>query len=121
MQRFAMDIARQLHTQFFVSVVAYLDDWLIFGQSVPATRIQQYLEDIGFTITRKKSVLSPTQKLTYLGLRISILQQQPTPTAQCLQHLAELITTVLQASRQDLLRITGYSAWLAWAINLQWD
>jgi hypothetical protein len=101
MQRFATDVARQLHLRFQVALVAYLDDWLIFGPQVPADQIVKYLQGIGLTINTSKSVLRPTQQLTYLGLRISIPQQQLTPTRACLQHLQDL-SIVPDATRQDL-------------------
>jgi hypothetical protein len=98
-------------------MVPYLDDWLIFGQRVPAQQIQDYLRQAGLTINPEKSVLQPTQQLIYLGLRISIPRHRLTPTRQCLAHLQELITIVPQAFGQDLARIAGYDAWLAWAMG----
>lgn len=116
MQRLATDVARHLHQQFQVCMVAYLDDWLLFSEDViPADDILQELQHMGIVLNMQKSIITPTTRLTYLGLDIDTQQQTIRATPACLQHLNDLISLVPRATRQDLLRIAGYVSWLAWA------
>jgi hypothetical protein len=75
MQRLAIEVGRHLNTTFGVSMVAYLDDWLIFGENIPDEALLQELRAIGFTINERKSILQSTTALTYLGLRIDTIRQ----------------------------------------------
>jgi hypothetical protein len=57
-------------------MVAYLDDWLIFGNQLPAAEILQTIQQLGIHINFKKSVLQPVSQLIYLGLLISVPTKQ---------------------------------------------
>jgi hypothetical protein len=57
LQRLAQQVAALLHRKYGVSMVAYLDDWLIFAPQLPAQGIVQTLQDIGLTINRENSHL----------------------------------------------------------------
>jgi hypothetical protein len=62
-----------LHLKFGVSMVAYLDDWLIYGQApLPAAVITKEIERLGISINLRKSFLQPTNRLEYLGLDINL-------------------------------------------------
>jgi hypothetical protein len=115
MQHIATPVARHLHRQHQVRMVAYLHYWLIFTNQMPAHKICQVL---GFNITEEKSTLHPTTALVYLGLLIDATASAMRPILACLQCLQELASIVLVASRQDLSRIMGYIAWLPYA--MQW-
>jgi hypothetical protein len=117
MQRIATAVARHLHRQHGVSMVAYLDDWLLFGQHLPVLDILNTLQQLGLQINVQKSVLQPTTALVYLGLNISTRHLTILPTDSCLQHLWNLVTIVPRATRQDLQRIAGYVAWLCYAMG----
>jgi ribonuclease HI len=117
MQRISTAVARHLHYKHQVSMVAYLDDWLIFGSQLPVHDILQTIQEIGLQINYTKSILQPTTTMTYLGLHISTHRLTITATQQCLQHLQDLVSVVPRASRQDLQRIAGYIAWLAYAMG----
>jgi hypothetical protein len=116
-RRLAQAVAAILNSKFDVSMVAYLDDWLIFGSGVPSDQIQQEFASLGITINRAKSTLHPTSALIYLGLRIDAVHQTFQPTATCINHMQELVALVPTASSQDLRRIVGYVLWLCWAMN----
>jgi hypothetical protein len=116
MQRLSTAVGRYLHTHHQVSMVAYLDDWLIFGE-LPVTDILHSVQDLGLCINYSKSILQPTTTMTYLGLNISTANLLVTPTESCLRHLLDLVSIVPQASRQDLQRIAGYIAWIAYAMG----
>jgi hypothetical protein len=48
-----------------------LDDWLIFSShDVPVSAILQDIQDLGLSINIAKSILTPTTRMTYLGLNI---------------------------------------------------
>jgi hypothetical protein len=117
LQRIAQAVAQLVNQQYGTAMVSYLDDWLLFQPHLPEQQIIQFIEDLGFTINFRKSIIAPTQHLTYLGLLIDVRSQQLRPTPQCLQHMMELVMLLPDASPLDLRRITGYISWLAWAMN----
>jgi hypothetical protein len=80
-------------------MIAYLDDWLVFGPKLPAQQIVQTITDMGITINHRNSILQPTSGLIYLGLRLDAHQQQLRANPRCIQNLLELLTTVSQADK----------------------
>jgi hypothetical protein len=57
LQRFSAHVSAVLHNQHGVSMVAYLDDWLLFAQDLPIQQILHTLRQLGFTINYDKSHL----------------------------------------------------------------
>lgn len=62
-----------------IRCIFYLDDILIVGDSFQSALQQgqfavNLLQDLGFKISKKKSVLRPTQELEYLGLLLDLKQ-----------------------------------------------
>lgn len=58
-----------------VRIIVYLDDFLILGCSLEESTANTWqtltlLQQLGFTINWEKSILEPTQSLTFLGLSI---------------------------------------------------
>ena len=58
-----------------IRIIVYLDDFLILGSSIEESKANtqltlDLLQWLGFTINWEKSVLVPTQSLTFLGLSI---------------------------------------------------
>jgi hypothetical protein len=118
MQRVSTAVARSVTNTLGITIVAYLDDWLFFPDTaIPVQRLLQHLQDLGFTINQRKSILQPTTALVYLGLNIDTVRGFITPTPSCLLHLMDLISIVPQTTQQDLQRIMGYVAWLAFAMG----
>ena len=61
-----------------IRVIIYLDDLLILADSEQTARLhlataQNLLENLGFVINLKKSVLSPVQKIEFLGMTVDSL------------------------------------------------
>jgi hypothetical protein len=113
MQRISTSVARVLHQRFAITMVTYLDDWLIFSsKSIPVQKILQSINDIGLQINTEKSILLPTTARIYLGLNVNFWQQQLQATPQCIRHLQFLASIIPRASAQDILRIAGYVSWL---------
>ena len=59
-----------------IRVIVYLDDMLLMSQTIESLEMARntlifLLQELGFTINLKKSVLSATQKLEFLGLEIN--------------------------------------------------
>jgi hypothetical protein len=118
MQRLAVAVARCLHAHHGVSMVAYLNDWLIFSANqFDANAVLNTISELGFLVNHEKSVTTPVQTLVYLGLHIDTLTRTIRPTQVCLQHMSDLLSIVPRASRQDLSRIRGYVAWVAFAMR----
>jgi hypothetical protein len=115
LQRFAAQVAAVLHRNHDIAMVAYLDDWLLFGAQIPVPEILQTIRQLGITINTEKSHLIPTRRLIYLGLDVNLFRQQIQITEVCITHL-QALALVPQATQQDLRRITGYVTWLAWAM-----
>jgi hypothetical protein len=113
----AQVVAAHLNSRFQVTIVSYLDDWLIFGRNLPADNTVHETTSLGLTINTTKSILQPTTILTYLGLNINVPNATITPTYQCLRHMDDLVNITTTASKQDLRRIAGYVLWLCWAMN----
>jgi hypothetical protein len=106
MQRVATAVARMVTQQFQVNMVAYLDDWFFFKEgTIPVPQLLQYLQQLGFTINYRKSVLQPTTSLVYLGLNIDTIRGYITRTRPCILHLQDLVSVIPNATQQDLLRI----------------
>jgi hypothetical protein len=59
LQRVASSVAAHLNARFDVAMIAYLDDWLIFGPQLQASSIIQEVRRLGFTINEHKSSLRP--------------------------------------------------------------
>jgi hypothetical protein len=110
LQRISLAVAKYLNQRYDISMISYLDDWLLFSPQPPAARICRTIEHLGFTINYGKSVIVPTHRLIYLGLQIDTTTQQ-------LQHMHHILDLVPDASPLDLRRIAGYVSWLAWAMN----
>jgi hypothetical protein len=118
MQRIATGVARAITQRFGVTMVAYLDEWLFFHHTaIPVSSTLHYLENMGFTINRDKSILQPTTSIIYLGQHIDTESTLIQPTRQCMQQLTDLIFIVPEATAQDLQRISGYVSWLASAMG----
>jgi hypothetical protein len=116
MQRAAQAVTAHLYSTFNLSMCAYLDDWLLWD--VHTAQVQPLLHELhalGFSVNQHKSILQPATSLVYLGLQINTAARTLTPTRACIHHLRDLLTIVPAASPQDLRRIAGYVAWLAWA------
>jgi ribonuclease HI len=113
----ATAVARHLQATCGVNMVAYLDDWLIYGEQLPVPDILQQIQELGLQLNYGKTILQPTTSLIYLGLHISTARMTITPTTACLKHLMDLVTILPLASRQDLQRIAGYVFWIAYTMG----
>ena len=68
-----------------VRIFTYLDDWLIVGRSreetirsTPATL--RLADELGWRVNQVKSELTPSQRVTYLGAEMDLVQDLVFPT-----------------------------------------
>ena len=105
----------QLREQFDMTIMAYLDDILIIGQSqeevITATaQAFQMFSSLGFAISASKSVVKPSQTIEFLGFTLDSSAMLVTLTAQ---KRAELITdlklfvTKQSVTIRDFAKIVG--------------
>ena len=106
-----------------IRLIIYLDDLLILADSEQTARLhlataQSLLENLGFVINLKKSVLSPVQKIEFLGMTVDSLTlclalprdkvrsirrecesliANPTTTVRQLAHLLGRLSSSIQA------------------------
>lgn len=64
-----------------IRILNYLDDWLILAQSereitAHKTVVLQHLENLGFKINLQKSLLTPTQRIAFLGTTLDSLKMR---------------------------------------------
>ncbi|KAN0008797.1 hypothetical protein ACTFIU_002090 [Dictyostelium citrinum] len=74
-----------------VSVIAYLDDLLIVGSTKEEClsnldKTMKLLVKLGFKLNLEKSVLEPTQSITFLGLQIDSVSMQKADRTQRCSH-----------------------------------
>ncbi len=70
-----------------IRILAYLDDWLICARSkemadLHTKAVLMHLNALGFVVNQKKSLLTPTQSIMFLDLKLSILPGNPVRTEQ---------------------------------------
>ena len=104
----------------------YVDDFLICANTSVATDhtdlVVNCLEDLGFKINFKKSILSPTNCLCYLGYEISTSGKFPIirATKERTQRIKRQIRNVLKhntVKARVLAKTTGLCVSVAWAVS----
>lgn len=101
--------------------IAYLDDWLIGADSEQECRravdkALRLFQDLGFLINRQKSVLTPTQHLTWLGVEWDASAGRARiPWSKILLGQSKILRIVCQkqASRRQVESIIGDMAFIA--------
>ena len=87
--------------------VVYMDDSYLLGDSVSSCRWNvratvSLLQALGFNINERKSVLTPTQSLEFLGFIISSTTMALTLTPHRKSNIAEVCTKLLLHTRQKI-------------------
>ena len=89
--------------------------WLMRGKNFDILRkLFRTLHDSGFYIAAKKSVLQPTQRLTYCGLLLDTQQSQYAVSTSRLKFFQQLLRTSARFSKQAW----GYLAFWLFALGL---
>ena len=107
-----------LRVRYGVNLVFYIDDTLIYGDSFMA--VQQYvshtlrvLQQAGFTISWKKSVLGPTQSIDYLGFTIDSTTLTLTIPGTKVTSLVTMAQDTLTQFRMSIRHFAGVVGRLA--------
>ncbi|KAM9984513.1 hypothetical protein ACTFIZ_007578 [Dictyostelium cf. discoideum] len=107
-----------------VSVIAYLDDLLIVGSTKEEClsnlkKTMDLLVKLGFKLNLEKSVLEPTQSITFLGLRIDSLSMKLlVPKEKKKSVINNPIEHVFKSSRNDCA-VNGVSSTMSETEQLQ--
>ena len=109
-----------------VLLFAYLDDWLILGDSEAQARANveatiTLLTQTGWVINWEKSRPSPAQSLIYLGARLDLAVGRAFPSAERITALKQALDALLLAPRSPArtwLRVLGLLASLVDVVPL---
>ena len=112
--RLAQAVTRMLARRGFRTILAYLDDFLIIGDTKHEFELAYYelikiLTDFGFNINWEKAV-APTQLLTFLGTEIdTVLRQLCLPDSKLCELRQLLSDTLLKRSitKRELQSLVG--------------
>ena len=112
--RLSNAIVRMMSRRGFRSVINYLDDFLIIGKTFEECQqglitLIRLLHSLGFNISWKK-VISPTQRVTFLGLELDSLSMSlrlPADTLERLQCLVTRFSQQVSASKRQLQSLAG--------------
>ena len=109
-----------------VLLFAYLDDWLVLGDSEAQARNNvgatiTLLEQAGWVINWEKSRPTPSQSLLYLGARLDLAQGRAFPSAERIAALRDAVAGLMQAPQSPArvwLRVLGLLASLVDVVPL---
>jgi hypothetical protein len=90
LQSFTSQVPSYLRHKRGIRMAAYSYDWLI-SHRIPVNDILQDLAQLGYMINCDKSVLTSTERLTYLGLDIDARKQTFQLKDSCLHHLHDVM------------------------------
>ena len=122
-----------------IRIACYLDDWAIFADSEIMARDQMnavihHITALGFTINYEKSVLVPTQSITYIGMNIDTVsfrarlsEERVASFLSCLarfrvgqrvqfklcQRVLGLMASAIALIRLGRLRMRPFQRWVA--------
>ena len=112
--RLTQAVTRMMARRGFHTILAYLDDFLIIGDNkheceLAYRELVRLLNELGFCINWDKAV-SPTQRLTFLGIEIdTVLRQLILPDSKLCELRAILSETLTKRSitKRDLQSLVG--------------
>lgn len=116
--RLTQSVRRMMARKGFHSVVVYLDDFLVIGQTKEECQLAfdtllQLLQNLGFQISWHK-VLHPTQNLVFLGVELNTLKCEMALPQDKLEDLHQLVTAFVakrRATKKQLQRLAGKLNW----------
>ena len=110
-------ITKPIHIRqnLVICCVMYLDDLLIFGRTKTdclqkAQKVMTLLQELGFTINKKKSILEPTQQIEFLGLTLDSIQMKvflPEPKVSDLIESCQAILSMTSLTARSLASLQG--------------
>ncbi len=91
-----------------IRILNYMDDWLILAQSWDTLLshidwLLIHLESLGLCVNRRKSILAPSQSITYLGVCMDSLEMR----ARLSRERAAAILSYLRHFREEISEAAG--------------
>ena len=125
--RLTQAVTRMMARRGFRTILAYLDDFLIIGDTKHECELAYYeliklLTELGFNINWEKAV-TPTQRLTFLGIEIdTVLRQLCLPDSKLCELRQLLSDTLLKRSitKRELQSLVGKLIFAARVVFGSW-
>jgi len=116
--RITQAVKRMMARRGHSSLVVYLDDFLVVGESGEACRatydeLCSLLQKLGFQLSLSKLV-PPTQKLVFLGIEFDTVTMSlalPSDKLTDLQHVIHSFCSRTQATKRQLQQLAGKLNW----------
>ncbi len=88
-------------------ILNYLDDWLILAQSQDTLishidSLHIHLESLGLCVNMQKSILAPSQSITYLGLCLDSVEMRARLSRECAAAILSSLRHFRQSSSVQL-------------------
>ena len=123
--RITQSVRRMMARRGFHSIVVYLDDFLVIGDTyleclTAYTTLMALLRSLGFSINYNK-LIEPCKKLVFLGIELNTIDGTVSLDNAKANSLLEYVKTTLgrrRITRKELERLTGKLAWAS--IVLPW-
>ena len=105
-------VMAQLHLMGFISTI-FIDDTLLIGETYEECKknVQVSLElfqSLGFVVHPLKSVLSPSNRITYLGFEIDSLLMKVTPTEERKNSIYEMALELLKNGQSSIRQLASF-------------
>ena len=94
-----------------IRVIIYLDDMLILSHTIREAHMSRdtviyLLQNLGFIINVKKSILHPCQKIEFLGMEIDSIKMTLSLTPEKVQKVVKTCQNLLRSHSTTLLELT---------------
>ena len=101
-----------------IKIVIYLDDILLLGRSINDVLIETdivifLLQHLGFVINLKKSILTPQQKIEFLGLLVDSLNMSLSLTPEKLMKVTSQCLEMYKTEKVSILQLTKLLGFLS--------
>ena len=101
--------------KLYIRIIVYLDDFLILGKTLEETILSRdtavyLLQNLGFVINLKKSVLQPTQRTEFLGMIIDSVEMTVSLPQEKLESISKRCQDTLPMQEvpiKDIAKLLG--------------
>ena len=103
-----------------IRMIIYLDVMLILSNAILEAHISQVmylLQNLGFVINIKKSILRPCQKIDILGKEIDSIKMTLSLTPENVQKVVKTCQSLLRSHSTTLLELTRVVGFLSYIIQ----
>ena len=105
-----------------IRVIIYLDDMLILSHAIREAHMSQdtviyLLQNLGFIVNVKKSILPPCQEIEFLGMEIDSVKMTLSLTPEKVQKVVKTSQDLLKSHSATLLELTRVAGLLSSTIQ----